>query len=90
MDVDFDGAKAASNLRKHGVSFEEAASSLFDPHALVREDIHALGENRLVLLGMSLRGRLLVVVYTVRGDVVRLISARRATRNEGMHYAKRV
>lgn len=90
MEVDFDGAKAASNLRKHGISFEEATSCLFDPQALVREDIHALGENRLVLLGMSVRGRLLVVVYTVRGEVVRLISARRATRNEGTHYAKRI
>ena len=87
MDVEFDPHKAASNLKKHGVSFEEAASVLLDPLGLVREDPDAEGEHRLVSLGMSQHGRLLVVVYTLRNDHVRLISARKAKKTEERQYA---
>ena len=87
MDVEFDPQKAAFNLKKHGVSFEEAASVLLDPLGLVREDPDAEGEQRLVSLGMSQHGRLLVVVYTLRDDHVRLISARKATKTEERQYA---
>ncbi|MEO7149802.1 MAG: BrnT family toxin [Rhodanobacteraceae bacterium] len=77
-----------ANARKHGVSFDEAATALLDPHALAQEDGTAEGEARWVLLGLSTAGRLLAVVYTLRGDNVRLISARRATTKEERTYAQ--
>ncbi len=61
MNIQFDNRKATSNLRKHGVSFEEAATALLDTNALVSEDGDAEGEQRLVLLGLSSQGRLLTV-----------------------------
>lgn len=88
MRVEFDPKKAASNLKKHGVSFEEATSCLLDPLALVRNDPDARDEQRLILLGMSRVGRLLTVCYTLRDDdLIRLISARKATRKEVTSYA---
>lgn len=80
-----DPAKAASNLVKHGVSFDEAVTCLLDPQALVMED-DAEDEERWVLVGRNERGRLLTVVYTMRGDVPRLISARKATAREKKDY----
>ncbi|MBS0569247.1 MAG: BrnT family toxin [Proteobacteria bacterium] len=88
MAIEYDPRKSAANARKHGVSFEEAASALLDPHALAHEDGMAKGEARWVVLGMSGMPRLLVVVYTLRGDSVRLISARKATTKEEHTYAK--
>jgi uncharacterized DUF497 family protein len=86
--IEFDPKKAAGNLKKHGVSFEEAASCLLDPLALVKDDPDAKDELRLILLGMSQAGRLLTVCYTLRGDeAIRLISARKATRKEVTSYA---
>lgn len=88
MGIEYDALKAAENLRKHGVSFEEAASALLDPMALVNEDLDANSEPRWILLGMSSHARLLVVIYTLRGEgMVRLISARQASRGESKHYA---
>jgi hypothetical protein len=88
MDIEWDSKKAASNLQKHGVSFEEAATSLLDPMAKAQEDPDAEGEPRWVLLGMSTQQRLLSVCYTLRrDDCIRLIAARRATRKEGKDYA---
>ena len=86
--IEYDPEKSATNARKHGVGFEEAATALLDPHALAQEDGMAEGEPRWVLLGLSAVGRLLTVVYTLRGDNVRLISARRATKKEERSYAK--
>ena len=89
MQVEFDPNKAAVNLKKHGVSLNEASGSLLDPFALVREDEDAEGEVRFVLVGRSRTGALLTVCYTLRGeDVIRLISARRATRREERQYAE--
>lgn len=85
--IEYDPAKAEANLRKHGVSFWEAATCLDDPEALAMED-DAEGESRWVLIGKSAIGRLLVVVYTLRGDNPRLISARRATSREAKNYAQ--
>jgi uncharacterized DUF497 family protein len=86
--IEFDPKKAAGNLKKHGVSFEEAASCLLDPLTLVKDDPDAKDELRLILLGMSQAGRLLTVCYTLRGDeAIRLISARKATRKEVTSYA---
>jgi uncharacterized protein len=91
MYFEFDPVKAKSNLIKHKVSFEEAQTSLLDPMALVREDGDALGEQRYVLVGMSGAGRMLAVVYTLRGEdesIFRLISARKATSREEKYYAQ--
>ena len=88
MEIEFDPKKAASNLKKHAVDFEEAATALLDPYALVMDDPDALGEQRLVLLGMSQQGRLLLICYTFRGEVIRLISARCATKHEERAYAQ--
>ena len=80
--------KAASNLRKHGISFEEAATVFGDPLSrTILDDRHSqTGEDRLVTLGLSLRGRLLVVVHLEEGSRIRLIRARRATRQERRDY----
>ena len=89
MQVEFDPQKAAANLKKHGVPLDEAAGSLLDPLALVREDEDAQGEMRFVLVGLSSEGRLLTVCYTLREEeTIRLISARKATRREERHYAQ--
>lgn len=88
MEIEWDAAKAAANFKKHGVSFEEAATSLLDPQALAQEDAASSGEARWVLTGMSVSARLLTVVYTLRAeDRIRLISARKSTRKEASYYA---
>lgn len=87
IGIEWDAAKAAFNLRKHGVSFEEAATALLDPTALTLEDAAATGEARWVLVGMSRQARLLTVVYTLRAERIRLISARKATHSEASSYA---
>lgn len=79
MDFQFDPAKAAGNLRKHEVSFADAEGVFMDPLALHRLDPDAEGEERFVAIGAGSAGHLLVVVYTLRGEAIRLISARRAT-----------
>jgi uncharacterized DUF497 family protein len=83
----WDPAKAAANLRKHGVSFPEATTAFDDPHSLtVRDPDHSNSEDRLVLLGTATHGRLLVVAHTERGDAIRIISARKAARRERKIY----
>lgn len=86
IQITFDPSKADSNLIKHGISFDEAKIALLDPNALVRED-YGHNEPRFVLLGMA--NRLLVVVYCYvdNDDMIRLISARKATKNEEKQYA---
>jgi uncharacterized DUF497 family protein len=87
MSVRFtwDPRKASSNIRKHGVAFEEAASVFADPLALSVED--ALDPRRMLLIGVSMRMRILVAVYAeVDEDTIRIISARRATSHERKHY----
>jgi len=86
MSIEFDHRKAASNLKKHGVSFDEAASALLDPMALVREDDDTRDEVRFLLLGMSNTGQLLTVCYALRNEIIRLISARLAAKNERRQY----
>lgn len=88
----WDPRKAADNLRKHGVSFEEAATAFADERALVIADPeHSGAEDRFVLLGLSARLRLLVVVHAYREqeDVIRVISARKSTRTERRAYVER-
>ncbi len=79
--------KAQQNLRKHGVSFEEASTAFGDPFSLTIDDpLHSEDEDRFVLIGVSNRNRLLVVVHTYRNDKIRLISARKATKREEKQY----
>ena len=86
-DVRGDPAKAAANLRKHGVSFEEAASVFVDPAALTFADPdHSADEERAITIGRSARHRLIFVAHTDRGEHLRIISARRATRREQDQY----
>jgi uncharacterized DUF497 family protein len=85
-DFEWDGAKAAANLAKHGVSFEHARAAFGDPFAIeFVDDREDYGEHRLILLGM-VESRLLVVAHTLRGDKVRLISAREAEPHERRRY----
>jgi len=89
MNIIYDPNKAASNQRKHGVSFEEAQTALLDEYALVQEDGDSATEQRFVLLGRSAKERLLVVVYAVwdeEANLIRLISARLATNRERNSY----
>jgi uncharacterized DUF497 family protein len=73
MDVEFDPEKALVNPINHeGVTFEEARHVLFDPYALTREDVDAVGESRFVTLGMGGKGRILVAVWTLRGGTPRV------------------
>ena len=86
MAVEWDPAKAAANLKKHRVAFADAATALHDDYALtIPDDAHA--EPRFVTLGTDATGKLLVVAYTFRGENVRLISARSATKAEARQYA---
>ncbi len=79
--------KAAVNLQKHGVSFEEAATVFFDPLSLTVADLlHSAEENRFIITGFSERRRQLVVAHTDRGDKIRIISARLATPKEKRKY----
>ena len=81
-----DPAKAAANLREHGVSFADAEGVLEDPLAITVEDPDAEGEQRFITVGLGSAGELLVLVWTERDDVCRPISARRATRKERKNY----
>jgi len=88
MRFEWDPKKAKRNLEKHDVAFEEAATAFADPQSLTDFDPdHSEDEDRLVLLGASHAGRLLVVVHTDRGDTIRMISARIATKRERKTYA---
>ncbi len=86
MDIEFDPARARANVRKHRVSFADAEQALRDPFAVTIDDPDAEGEQRFVTLGMDALGRILVIVHTVRGDRVRLISARKASKGETEQY----
>lgn len=87
MDFEWDSNKAARNLSKHGVSFHEAATVFGDPLAVTCSDPdHSESEDRFLTLGHSSAGELLVVAHTDRGNSIRIISARRATRRERKSY----
>jgi uncharacterized protein len=87
LQFEWDPRKAATNRAKHGVTFEEAATAFGDPLGRITEDPRQpAGEERFALLAQSARARLLVVLFTERGERVRLISARPATRPERRAY----
>ncbi|MGB7291753.1 MAG: BrnT family toxin [Thermodesulfobacteriota bacterium] len=87
MQFEWDLRKAAYNLRKHGISFKEAATVFGDPLSMTFEDPdHSIDEQRFVTIGESSRRRVLVVAHTDRGGVIRIISVRNATRRERKFY----
>jgi uncharacterized protein len=89
---EWDSRKAASNLGRHGVSFDEAISVFSDPLARIFDDEdHAIDEQREIIVGHStMRERLLLISFTEREGVIRIISARKATRNERKDYEEDV
>jgi uncharacterized DUF497 family protein len=89
LAFEWDETKAAVNRRKHGVTFEEASTVFADPLSMtIYDPVHSEDEHRYIVLGESQRRRLLVVVFTDRGDRIRVISARVATRRERKDYEK--
>jgi uncharacterized DUF497 family protein len=84
---EWDPHKARANVRKHGVTFNEACAAFEDVLSVTIPDpLHSKDERRFILIGHSHRGRLLVVVHTDRGDRIRIISARPATKKERRYY----
>ena len=87
VKFEWDPGKAASNQEKHGVSFEEASTVFGDPLSrTIPDPLHSEGEDRCVIVGLSAHMRTLVVVHVDRGDRIRIISARPATRPERRDY----
>jgi uncharacterized DUF497 family protein len=86
---EWDWTKATANLKKHKVTFTEAATVFLDPMAVTYQDPdHSEGEHRYVTAGESSRRRVILVAHLDRGDRIRIISARRATRKEAHEYAE--
>ena len=87
LQIEWSASKTRGNLRKHGVSFAEAATVFADPLSLtVPEPVHSIGEYRFATIGRSSLGRTLVVVHADRGDNIRIVSSRLATRRERSQY----
>ena len=87
MEFEWDPKKAADNLAKHEVSFQEAATVFDDPLSVtVPDPDHSFEESRVIIVGESRRGRLLIVSHAERGDRIRLVSARELTRTERSVY----
>lgn len=88
LQFEWDDEKSDHNLQKHGVSFEEAQTIFLDPNSQTYDDrLHSVEEPRYIDIGMSTRGRLLVVVYTERHHKIRIISSRLSTTQEAKRYA---
>jgi len=84
---EWDSTKARKNIKIHGVSFDEASTAFRDTLSLtIYDPLHSDEEDRQILIGNSYKNRLLVVVHTERGDKIRIISARKATKNEKKQY----
>ncbi len=87
INFEWDDKKAKSNVQKHGISFEEASTVFGDELSLTIDDpFHAQEENRLILIGKSIVNNTLVVVHLEKTESIRIISARRATKNEKSFY----
>lgn len=90
MNFEWDLRKAAQNLRKHGVSFHEAATVFGDPLSMTYQDPdHSTIEQRFITIGTSGAGRLLIVAHADRGENARIISARKVTRREREQYEEK-
>ncbi len=89
MKFEWDKRKAISNIKRHGVPFEEASTVFGDPLSLTIQDPdHSNKEGRYVTIGLSAKFRIIVVIHTDRGDTTRIISARLATKREKINYEK--
>jgi len=86
MGVEWDPDKAASNARKHGVDFADAVIALEDPSSITAEDPDAIEEERYISMGMDPYGRILVTAYTFREKSIRIISSRKASKQERRRY----
>ena len=86
MDFEWDLAKAKANLLRHGIDFADAATCFEDHHALTLSDPDSEGEERFVTIARDANHRLLVTCFTLREDVIRIISSRKATRGERRRY----
>ncbi len=82
----FDPTKSASNLKKHGVSFVDSEGVFYDPLAIHQLDPDSDDEERFIAVGVGSAGIILIVIYTLRGEEIRIISARHATRPEVKSY----
>lgn len=92
IEFEWDDNKDVENKKKHGITFSEASSVFYDEQAVLIDDPgHSSEEERFLMLGMSFHLRILVVCHCVRqkGDVIRIISARKATKNEREQYERR-
>jgi uncharacterized DUF497 family protein len=88
---EWDPQKAITNFEKHGITFDEASTVFKDNLSLTIDDpLHSYDEERLVLIGMSYKNRLLVVVHTEREESIRIISARKAVKRERRYYENNV
>jgi len=87
LRFEWDSKKAQANSRKHGITFEEASTIFGDPLSITIPDpAHSIGEDRFITIGTSVNNKLIVVVHTDRDDIIRIISARKAIRNEIRQY----
>ncbi|UCD28820.1 MAG: BrnT family toxin [Planctomycetota bacterium] len=90
LTFEWDEDKADQNLKKHDVSFHEAKTVFNDPFAItIHDPDHSDDEDRYIDIGLSFKGRLIVVLYTERGNTIRIISSRRATKREQRDYEER-
>lgn len=90
LSFEWDDKKSSENHRKHGVSFQEAKTAFNDPLAItIYDPDHSIVEDRLIDVGLSVVGRILVVCYTERGTTIRIVSSRVATRRERRIYEER-
>jgi len=87
LQFEWDSKKAQSNKRKHGITFEEASTIFGDLLSIsIHDPAHSIGEDRFIAIGRSINNKLIVVVHTDRDDIIRIISARKATRSERRQY----
>jgi uncharacterized DUF497 family protein len=90
LEFEWDPDKAVLNKKKHGVTFEEALTVFGDPLAAIFDDVtHSVEEQREIIIGHSAKNRLLLVSFTERGEAIRIISARRATKQERKDYEEK-
>jgi uncharacterized protein len=88
---EWDSNKAAVNKKNHGLTFDEASTAFRDPMSLtIYDPLHSEDEDRFILVGNSVKNRLIVAVFTERGDYIRIVSARKATKTERTYYEKNV
>jgi len=90
MNYQWDPVKSKTNVKKHGIEFADAVGVFDDADAITLEDMDSEGEQRFLSIGLDILGRIIVVAYTYRGDEVRVISARKATKQEVRIYEKRI